>query len=172
MLEGRAAAAAPAAGVGVPALPPASAPRLPLPWIAGDDSDPDAAMPAHALEGDHSAAAMEIVGDGDAEAPVPLALGQPVDFPLFVRGLPLHRVGGRSDERWRYHNRLRVDCPAHDSCSRSRSTQLLVDQLGDLAAVWYLSVWLDHAHLDADSHRRFKPTMEQMVVAKEVAEGA
>ena len=71
-------------------------------------------------------------------------------------------VPGRNDDTWTYADRLKVKCPEHEDCTRSRSLALGIDKYGPRAAEAFLAVWLQHAHVSRREHREFKPTNAQM----------
>ena len=86
----------------------------------------------------------------------------PDGFPLQLLGQKLHRIKGRGDEKWNYSNRLRIKCPAHEKCRKSRSVALDVPEFGAVAPVIFLGSWLSARHMPAEEHRKHRPSKKQM----------
>ena len=108
---------------------PSEAPAIPAP--------PPPPLPPPAAEPDPAAAEPELAPIADdivADEPVDAAVPLPAEphWPEELDGVPLQRVAGRLDSsgRHNYESRLRVVCPAHLGCSKSRSTALMVRELG------------------------------------------
>ena len=97
--------------------------------------------------------------DAVAERVVPVG----AEWPEELEGMRLHRIAGRaSSGGHKYAARLKVCCPNpdHVNCSKSRSTQLMVAELGPRAVLCCLGSWLEHFGLDEAEHRRFMPSLE------------
>jgi len=79
---------------------------------------------------------------------VQLQLGCDGDgHPDSILGVKLHRVPGRNKSGSKYHRRLRVVCPFHPDCERSRSVAMDVAALGDKAAEIFLASWLNYGDM-------------------------
>lgn len=100
---------------------------------------------------------------GAPEVVVPLA----GDWPSRLEGMPLRKIAGRkgSDSKHTYAGRLSIKCPNpdHVNCSKSRSVQLCVEQLGPQAPLVFLGAWAERFDLPADQHgAKFNPTLAEM----------
>ena len=131
-------------GTTVVAKPPPPDARLALD-VAGEDDVAECGGPSSS-----SAAAATVRSVWPAGIPRKI-YGQTVTFEPAVAG--------------RYNARLRLACdnPAHGSCGRSRSMNLLVAQFGNLAPVAFLGAWLKQSFLmDEGAHARYTPSRADM----------
>jgi len=113
-----------------------------------------------APEGDAGVTADLVVdGVGDDAVAIPVA----GDWPDRLEGMPLRKIAGRVGVHG-YFGRLGLACPCtgpeHEGCSRTRSTQLLVAELGREAPLVYLGCWAFNFH--QPDHKRWKPTLAEM----------
>ena len=156
----------PASSVGrvVAAAPLAKKPRSAPPAedgsVAGDES-PSAGQSSSSASSSSSSSSEEATGSvavGDEK------LDEVTKLPEELCGQKLRFISGRSDGRWTYRDRLSVKCPneAHVGCSKSRSTTMLVNELGPTAPLLFLAAWLRKAHLPQAEHRRFEPSRAEM----------
>jgi len=134
--------------------PPAREPEPPLPPVPPPPDEPDVVSIVVAEDEAPAAAAAE-------ESAVPVGGEWPENLEGMLR---LHRIAGRASGSGghNYATRLKVCCPNpdHVGCSKSRSTQLMVAELGPKAALCFLGSWLEHFALDVDEHRRFMPSLD------------
>ena len=101
-----------------------------------------------------------IAADGDEEAVC--------EWPPELEGMKLRVVRAKHDNGYSYFSRLSVACPNsdHTNCSRSRSTQLHVSELGPKASLYYLGCWLQQWPSHEGEHKAYQPTMAEMRVYK------
>ena len=87
------------------------------------------------------------------------------EWPDKLEGMRLQKVSGRASGSGghNYASRLKVCCPNpdHVRCSKSRSTKLMVNELGPKAVLCFLGSWCEHFHLDEAEHCQFMPSLEQ-----------
>ena len=124
--------------------------------IGGDDEQVGAIPPPDEPRLEDAAA--DVGGDEVAEGAWSLA-----EFPDHFLGQRLMKTRAKKDSKWSYCARVAVCCsnPLH-SCTRSRSIEMLVGELGPKAALCYLGCWLDKAHLTQAEHRAYQPTQDEM----------
>ena len=87
------------------------------------------------------------------------------NWPDTLCGRPLQFVAGRHDEHWSYHPRVRVTCAnrAHIVCSKSRSVELCVAELGSRAPLLFLEAWLARSHsMPQARHMAWRPSISDM----------
>ena len=83
-------------------------------------------------------------------------------WPSEVGGISLRRISGRTGGTNNFNTRLGVDCPC--CIMKSRSTILLIGELGEMAPVIYLGAWLQA--MGSPNHRDHKPSMADMLAFK------
>ena len=126
-------------------LPPVPAPGTPIPIEAPEEGD--------AIIDD------VVVDAGDAGGVmVPIPEGE---WPDRLEGLPLRKIAGRVGDH-AYFGRLGLGCPCEDhlGCKRTRSTQMLVAELGREAPLAFLGCWAEN--FDQPNHKQWTPTLAQM----------
>ena len=97
------------------------------------------------------------VADDVASVPIPVA----GEWPATLEGMPLRKISGRRGAH-AYFGRLGIACPCpkHDGCLVTRSTQLLLAELGREAPLAFLGCWAENFH--QPDHKRWKPTLAEM----------
>lgn len=131
--------------------------------IFGDGVEDVALAAAVAHEPQQADDSDDVVGDDGVQATcqnVPASIG----WPKTLLGQVVKQVSGRSGAKWSYHPRLSVGCsnPAHDKCTKSRSTMLDVEAYGRLASVYYLGAWLQRNDLSVEEHRQYAPSRDEV----------
>lgn len=149
-----------------PTLPAAKKPRLDPPRVATDPDivgdDAPTGAPAH-VAGPSGMVAGE-PSDDEFAADVP-ADEVVQAFPATIMDCQVRRVPGVHRAHWNYNDRLAVQCPAHGTCSRSRSVELDANIWGAQAAALYLGTWLHAANrMSAEEHRAYRPTRSDIQV--------
>lgn len=123
--------------------------------IAGDDDRADEKKDERGTGDD--------VRDDEVGGDEPVGDEPPDKFDEEVEGCTLFRVAGKDTGGWNYAPRLRVVCPHHEDCRRSRSTILWTDEFGDRACALYIGCWLKAgASMSADRHVDYKPKREHV----------
>jgi len=80
-----------------------------------------------------------------------------------IDGVPVMLIKGRVSGGWSYHERLKVVCPRHDRCSKTRSRMMDVAEFGPLAAELFLGAWLGKAmHMEAAEHKKYTPSRDDV----------
>ena len=86
------------------------------------------------------------------------------EWPDHLEDMRLHTISGRASGSGghNYAVRLKVCCPNpdHVNCSKSRSTKLMVGELGPNAVLCFLGSWAEHFALSEEEHRKFVPSLE------------
>lgn len=117
---------------------PIAAPLPPEPDVAPDDEEGEA----------HGAAGHALVRDD-------------VEWPHILEGCKLYTVAGRTGDR-SYHPRLGTKCTCCGT-TKTRSTQLKVEELGPKAALAFLGSWLQKAGtMPPAQHKLHAPSMADM----------
>ena len=138
-----------------PSSPPVPGPSSPLPPVPA----PGTRIPIEAPE-DCDAIIDDVVVDagGAGGVMVPIPEGE---WPDRLEGLPLRKIAGRVGDH-AYFGRLGLGCPCEDhlGCKRTRSTQMLVAELGREAPLAFLGCWAEN--FDQPNHKQWTPTLAQM----------
>lgn len=105
-------------------------------------------------------------GDMRAESAAPreVPAAGALQHPPEIGGMLACVVQGRYEGGYSYHRRLKLRCrnPRHENCSKTRSTKLLVEELGPRAAVLFLTAWQAASHLPEKAHKAYTPSMAEM----------
>ena len=132
-----------------------SPPPLPPPRVPGSP------IPIEAPEGGAAVVEDLVVAEEGAAAdviPVPVA----GDWPARLEGMPLRKISGRRGGDHAFFGRLGLACPCpeHESCQVTRSTQMLVAELGREAPLAFLGCWAEN--WNQVNHKQWKPNLSEM----------
>lgn len=129
--------------------------------VAGDSDSMSAGEVADQTPADDGES---VAGDGVAGGQAAASSLDAAVYPGHIAGQVVTRVRGRSDNKWKYSDRLSIKCSnaAHGRCTKSRSCELDFSEFGANGVVGFLGAWLAKSHLPARAHRAYTPSRDEI----------
>jgi len=125
------------------------------PDVVGDEGFPAIADNIVQAAVAQAAAEAVVVGNDDA--------GAEDRYPEQISGCLVSFVKGRQEVGHTYHARLKVVCPVHPACSKSRSLNLLQEVFGARAAEGFLGAWIAKAESMSEAdHKGHMPRRDDI----------